>query len=87
MIGNADLAARYGGEEYLAYLYGDRERGLAVAEEIRKRVEEFPFPASTEDLTQTMSITISLGVSAFPKTARPRSTSFIKPIRPFTGRS
>ena len=67
VIGNADLAARYGGEEYLAYLYGDRERGVQVAEEIRKKVEEFPFPASNEDQTQTMSITISLGVAVFPE--------------------
>ncbi|HYP25565.1 MAG TPA: GGDEF domain-containing protein [Blastocatellia bacterium] len=67
VIGSSDLAARYGGEEYLAYLYGDRERGFQVAEEIRKRVEAFPFPASTEDETQTMSITISLGVSVFPE--------------------
>ena len=67
VIGNADLAARYGGEEYLAFLFGGRERGLQVAEEIRRQVEAFPFPASTEDHTQTMSITISLGVAVFPE--------------------
>jgi diguanylate cyclase (GGDEF)-like protein len=67
VVGGADLAARYGGEEYLAYVRGGRERGLEVAEKIRKTVESYPFPASTTDLTQTMHVTISLGVSLFPE--------------------
>ena len=66
VIGNADLAARYGGEEYMAYVVGPHDRGLETAEAIRKAVEAHPFPASTSDLTQTMNITISLGVSTFP---------------------
>jgi len=66
VVGNADLAARYGGEEYMAYTLGSRERGFDLAEEIRQRVEAHPFPASTSDLTQTMHITISLGVATFP---------------------
>ncbi|MFP5261443.1 MAG: diguanylate cyclase [Blastocatellia bacterium] len=67
VVGGADLAARYGGEEYLAYVRGGRERGLEVAEKIRTTVEAHPFPASTTDLTQTMHVTISLGVSSFPE--------------------
>lgn len=67
VIGNADLAARYGGEEYLAYVYGNREKGIEVAESIRTAVEAFEFPASTQDLGQTMHITISLGVAMFPE--------------------
>jgi two-component system, cell cycle response regulator len=66
VVGNADLAARYGGEEYMAYVVGSRERGFEVAEDIRKGVEAHAFPASTRDLTQTMHITISLGVATFP---------------------
>jgi len=66
VVGNADLAARYGGEEYMAYVVGPREQGLETAEAIRKAVEAHPFPASTSDLTQTMNITISLGVATFP---------------------
>jgi diguanylate cyclase (GGDEF)-like protein len=66
VVGSADLAARYGGEEYLAYVVGDRERGLELAEKIRSTVEAHPFPASTTDLSQTMHVTISLGVSSFP---------------------
>jgi two-component system cell cycle response regulator len=65
-VGSADLAARYGGEEYMAYVADSRERGFEIAESIRKTVEVHPFPASTNDLTQTMHITISLGVATFP---------------------
>ena len=65
-VGSADLAARYGGEEYMAYVIDSRERGFEMAESIRKTVEGHPFPASTNDLTQTMHITISLGVATFP---------------------
>ena len=67
VVGSADLAARYGGEEYLAYVFGGRERGLEIAEKIRKSVERHPFPASTTDSTQTMYVTISMGVSSFPE--------------------
>lgn len=66
-VGSADLAARYGGEEYLAYVLGTREQGLEIAEKIRKSVEAFPFPASTIDDSQTMRVTISLGVASFPE--------------------
>ncbi|HWC77844.1 MAG TPA: GGDEF domain-containing protein, partial [Blastocatellia bacterium] len=66
IVGSADRAARYGGEEYLAYIRGDKELGIQVAEDIRTSVEAHPFPASTVDPTQTMHITISCGVAAFP---------------------
>jgi len=66
VVGSADLAARYGGEEYMAFVVDSRERGFEMAESIRKTVEAHPFPASTNDLTQTMHITISLGVATFP---------------------
>lgn len=66
VAGGADLAARYGGEEYMAYVAGARERAFEVAESIRTTVEAHPFPASTNDLNQTMHITISLGVATFP---------------------
>ena len=67
VIGSVDQAARYGGEEYMAYVPGSREVGLEIAESIRTTVEAHPFPASTNDLTQTMHITISLGVATFPE--------------------
>ncbi len=67
VIGNADLAARYGGEEYMAYVVGPRETAFEIAESIRETVEAYAFPASTTVLTQTMHITISLGVATFPE--------------------
>jgi len=66
VIGSADLAARYGGEEYMAYVVGPRQLGFEMAEAIRRTVEAHPFPASTSDLTQIMHITVSLGVATFP---------------------
>lgn len=66
VVGSEDLAARYGGEEYMAYVIDSRERAYEIAESIRKTVEAHPFPASTNDLSQTMHITISLGVATFP---------------------
>jgi diguanylate cyclase (GGDEF)-like protein len=66
VVKSPDLAARYGGEEYMSYVVDSRERAFEIAESIRKTVEAHPFPASTNDLNQTMHITISLGVATFP---------------------
>jgi len=66
VVGSAELAARYGGEEYMAYVVDSGERAFEIAESIRRTVEAHPFPASTNDLSQTMHITISLGVATFP---------------------
>ncbi|HXG94019.1 MAG TPA: GGDEF domain-containing protein [Blastocatellia bacterium] len=66
-VGSADLAARYGGEEYLAYIKGGRDAGFEMAERIRTTVEAHPFPASATDPAQKMHITISIGVASFPE--------------------
>jgi len=66
VLGSSDVAGRYGGEEYFAYVIGTREDGLKAAERIRRSVEEHEFSASTTDSTQTLRVTISLGVAAFP---------------------
>src|SRR2546423_6412710 len=66
VLGSADRAARYGGEEYLAYVFGPRDRGLEIAERIRTTVEAHPFEASATDKLQTMNVPISLGVASFP---------------------
>jgi diguanylate cyclase (GGDEF)-like protein len=66
-VGSKDRAARYGGEEYLAYVFGALEEGVVIAENIRKKVESHEFSASPTDATQTMHITISAGVSSYPK--------------------
>jgi diguanylate cyclase (GGDEF)-like protein len=67
VLGSADRAARYGGEEYLAYVVGPRDRGLEIAERIRSSVETLLFEASPTDKSQTMNVTISLGVASFPE--------------------
>lgn len=69
-VGSADLAARYGGEEYLAYVKCGQDEGRKIAEKIRLSVEAHPFAASTSDLTQIMHITISVGVATFPEHGR-----------------
>jgi diguanylate cyclase (GGDEF)-like protein len=66
-LGSADRAARYGGEEYLAYVVGPRDKGLEIAERIRTSVEAHLFEASPTDKSQTMNVTISLGVASFPE--------------------
>jgi diguanylate cyclase (GGDEF)-like protein len=69
VVGSADMAARYGGEEYFAYIFCSREKGCEVAELIRRTVEQHPFSASATDPGQKMYITISLGVASFPDDA------------------
>jgi diguanylate cyclase (GGDEF)-like protein len=66
VVGSVDRAARYGGEEYLAYVLGPLDEGVEVAERIREGVEGHAFSASPTDPSQTMRITISAGVAAFP---------------------
>lgn len=66
-VGSAERAARYGGEEYFAYLPGDIPDGLEVAERVRLRVAENEFAGSATDATQKMRITISAGISSFPR--------------------
>ncbi len=67
MVGSADLAARYGGEEYCAYALCPRDEGFALAERIRKEVEAYQFSASPTDASLTMRVTISLGLACFPQ--------------------
>jgi diguanylate cyclase (GGDEF)-like protein len=65
-VGSADMAARYGGEEYFAYIRAPREKGVEIAEKIRKTVESYPFSGSAGDFTQIIRVTVSVGVASFP---------------------
>lgn len=69
-----DLLARYGGEEFVfAFPNCSKEEAIAIAEEIRKEVEQTKFTI-TPDLGKNrkpvdLSITISLGVATLPTDA------------------
>ncbi len=69
-----DVAARFGGEEFAAFLLdADIAQGIVAAERVRAAVEAHAFPATrhTGDAEQkTHHITISIGLAAFPEDAR-----------------
>jgi diguanylate cyclase len=74
-----DVAARFGGEEFAAFLLdADCEQALVAADRVRRAIESHPFaqtrhgaPASTTSIGDgTFHITISVGVAAFPDDAR-----------------
>lgn len=70
-----DVAARFGGEEFAAFLLNaDCAQGLVAAERVRSAVESHPFPAarrtSPAETGETFKLTISVGVAAYPDDAR-----------------
>jgi len=71
-IRSTDVSARYGGEEFLAYLSDvTAEGGASAAERIREAVAAHSFTRVDESgNSKTLRITISLGVSEFPRNGR-----------------
>ncbi|MCU1264421.1 MAG: hypothetical protein JWM21_739 [Acidobacteria bacterium] len=69
-----DVAARFGGEEFAAFLLdADYAQGLVAAERVRSAIEKHEFSAVREGSgsePRTHRITISLGIAAFPDDAR-----------------
>ncbi|HEX5708082.1 MAG TPA: GGDEF domain-containing protein, partial [Pyrinomonadaceae bacterium] len=71
-----DVAARFGGEEFAAFLLNaDCTQGLVAAERVRASVEENLFSAtrrgaSSEMAAEPLRLTISVGVAAYPDDAR-----------------
>jgi len=69
-----DVAARFGGEEFAAFLLdADYAQGLVAAERVRAAIEKHPFSAvrkGTSEELKTHHITISIGIAAFPDDAR-----------------
>ena len=68
-----DVAARFGGEEFAAFLLdADYAQGLVAAERVRSAIEKHEFSAvrigSSGEL-KTHHLTISVGVAAFPDDA------------------
>jgi diguanylate cyclase (GGDEF)-like protein len=68
-----DVAARFGGEEFAAFLLdADYAQALVASERVRSAIEAHEFPASrldSPDQPRTHRITISIGVASFPDDA------------------
>jgi two-component system, cell cycle response regulator len=74
-IRQVDFPARYGGEEFAVILPSvDVKGALVVAERLRKRIEEYSFPADRESLR----VTISVGVTEFDAEADYASADVIR---------
>src|SRR6266446_5439529 len=69
-----DVGARFGGEEFAAFLLdADYAQGLVAAERMRTAIEKHEFSAvrrGSTEASRTHKITISLGVASFPDDAR-----------------
>ena len=69
-----DVGARFGGEEFAAFLLdADYAQGLIAAERVRSAIEKHEFPAvrrNGAEALRTHRITISIGVAAYPDDAR-----------------
>ncbi|HEV7893931.1 MAG TPA: GGDEF domain-containing protein [Pyrinomonadaceae bacterium] len=70
-----DVAARFGGEEFAAFLLNaDCAQGLVAAERVRAAIESHHFPATRrgagQETGETLRITISIGVATYPDDAR-----------------
>jgi diguanylate cyclase (GGDEF)-like protein len=67
---SGDVAARFGGEEFAAFLLdADYAQALVAAERVRSSVEAHLFSGAnvtSPDSSQLFRITISIGISAFP---------------------
>ena len=67
------MVARYGGEEFVMLLpETPKEGALVVAEKIRRRIEDHPFPG--RDTQPDGKVTVSLGVVTFPQDGSNRGT-------------
>src|SRR6267142_228363 len=69
-----DVGARFGGEEFAAFLLdADYQQGMVAAERVREAIEEHEFSAVRRGSTEpprTHKITISVGVASFPDDGR-----------------
>src|SRR5256886_5409383 len=69
-----DVGARFGGEEFAAFLLdADYAQGMIAAERVRSAIEKHDFPAvrhNGAEAMRTHHITISVGVASYPDDAR-----------------
>jgi diguanylate cyclase (GGDEF)-like protein len=69
---SGDAAARFGGDEFAAFLLdADLPQGLVAAERIRQTIENYRFSVVRQGRTNEQhQITVSIGVSSFPDDSR-----------------
>jgi diguanylate cyclase (GGDEF)-like protein len=71
---SGDVAARFGGEEFAAFLLdADYLQGLVAAERVRRGVEQAVFSGvsdATHPTATRFHLTVSIGVACFPDDAR-----------------
>jgi len=73
-----DIPGRYGGEEFCLMLPETKlDKGLPVADRIRKRIETTPFPAGDKTIHLTASIGVA-GMESVPEEALFGATSLIE---------
>jgi diguanylate cyclase (GGDEF)-like protein len=69
-----DVGARFGGEEFAAFMLdADYSQGLTAAERVRAAIEKHDFPAVRREGAEpirTHHITISIGVASYPEDGR-----------------
>ena len=65
---SGDAAARFGGDEFAAFLLdADLAQGIVGAERIRESIEEYDFSVVRKGAArETHNITVSIGVASFP---------------------
>ncbi len=64
---SGDAAARFGGDEFAAFLLdAELAQGIVAAERIRATVENYPFSIVSKGSKDTHRITVSIGVASFP---------------------
>jgi len=65
---SGDAAARFGGDEFAAFLLdAELPQALVAAERMRSSVENYPFSIVRQGSRETHHITVSIGVASFPE--------------------
>ena len=64
---SGDAAARFGGDEFAAFLLdAELPQALVAAERMRTSIENYPFTVVRQGSKETHNITVSIGVASFP---------------------
>jgi len=64
---SGDAAARFGGDEFAAFLLdAELPQALVAAERMRASIENYPFTVVRQGSKETHNITVSIGIASFP---------------------